>query len=271
MPGKAHLHECYVKGKPTALELLKVTTSVSSKPGTNHPRKLCLLSTQVVPSPSRSFKKDVTLRCSPWALEQMWGCWNGLSKLNPVPLKHFVPSITWTQLINAFVQLGDLQLPLAICNTLLCCSKQEWCPWSLTLPPGLSTPQLQGSSAVTQWVWGGFSHPSTAPLGPGPGCAELPWNTVGVFSSAWLSCGLPWGGLTPMCSAPCLLYSVLSKQDAQAGCEQTCTRCGCSHTSSEPHALYQLLLWSSTTTSILFPIFFFFPLINKNKQTSKNN
>lgn len=39
MPGKEHLHGCYVKGKPTALELLKVTTFVSSKPVTNHPKK----------------------------------------------------------------------------------------------------------------------------------------------------------------------------------------------------------------------------------------
>lgn len=34
MPGKEHLHECYVKGRPIALELLKVTISVSSKPVT---------------------------------------------------------------------------------------------------------------------------------------------------------------------------------------------------------------------------------------------
>lgn len=101
----------------------------------------------------------------PWS--RCGGCWNGLSKMSPVPVKHFVPFIAWTQLINAFVQLGDLQLSLAICNTLLCCSKQEWCPppWSITLPPELSTPP---SFRAPQLWLGGFwvvlASPALLPL-----------------------------------------------------------------------------------------------------------
>lgn len=177
MPEKEHFHECSVKGKLT--ELLKVTISVFSKPVTNHPRKLCLLSTQAVSSPP---KKDVApdpeadvrvLECD--VRVPGWVCLN----------RALCAFITWTQLINALVQLGDLQLSLAI--------KNEWCspPWSTTLPPELSSPWFQSTLAVTQWFWGAALLPLALAVLSSLGHS-------GDVSAAWLSCGLPWCGLTPV-------------------------------------------------------------------------
>lgn len=257
-----------VKGKPTALELLKVTLSVSSKAVTNHPGQLCCSA----PRQGHLLTlKDVT-EVQPWALQQMWGRWNGLSQVSPVPVKHFELFTTWTQLSKAFVQLGDLQLSLAV-STCHCAAATGVMPSTMvhhtssraSHPPVLG--HLGCDSVLLGWFWvvlpvlwrwflGGFGHPSTAALG----CAEL-------FGTQWgylPSLAVPWAPLLGI-SPPVLSTALICSVKAESGWLWADL-----HTlwvltlPSQPRALYHLLLWSSNTTSILFLRFFSLINIKKN-------
>lgn len=149
-----------------------------------------------MPSPSGSPKKDVTLRCSPWTLKQMWGVLEWAFQDEPFPSK----ALCAIHCLNPTHQcLCATWRPAAVtCNLQHTALLQQTRVMPSTMvhhtsPRAFHPPQFQGTSAVTRWLLGGFSQPSTAPLGPGPGCAE-PFGTQGGLSPQ-PSCALGFPGM----------------------------------------------------------------------------
>lgn len=175
MPEKEHFHECSVKGKLT--ELLKVTISVFSKPVTNHPRKLCLLSTQAVPSPP---KKDVALRCSPWTLKQMWGCWNVMWGFQgeSVSTEHFVLS------------LPEPNSSMPWCNLVTCsCHLQSKTSGALHRGPPHFLQSFPALGFRAPWLWlSGFGVQHCSPW---PWLCWAVWDTVGMSLQPGCPVGFP--------------------------------------------------------------------------------